>query len=81
MGAAADLLDRTDAAIKFNRADLIELVRATYAGDEQTMDKFRHKARSLAPNCSRTRTAPPSCSPEVRLRERSDQNDLGDQGW
>jgi hypothetical protein len=42
--AAVNLLDRTYAAIKSNRADLIELVRATYAGDEQTMNKFRHKA-------------------------------------
>src|SRR5260221_298969 len=42
--AAANLLDRTYVAIKSNRADLIELVRATYAGDVQTMDKFRHKA-------------------------------------
>jgi hypothetical protein len=41
--AAANLLDRTYVAIKSNRADLIELVRATYAGDVQTMDKFRHK--------------------------------------
>jgi YVTN family beta-propeller protein len=42
--AAANLLDRTYAAIKSNRADLIELVRASYAGDAQSMDKFRHKA-------------------------------------
>ncbi len=42
--AAANLLDRTYVAIKSNRADLIELVRATYAGEVQAMDKFRHKA-------------------------------------
>ena len=42
--AAANLLDRTYAAIKSNRADLIELVQATYADDGQTMDRFRHKA-------------------------------------
>jgi hypothetical protein len=42
--AAASLLDRTYKAIKSNRANLIELVRATYADDVQGMDKFRHKA-------------------------------------
>ena len=42
--AAASLLDRTYVVIKSNRADLIDLVRATYAGDGQTMDKYRHKS-------------------------------------
>jgi hypothetical protein len=42
--AAAELLDRTYAAIKSNRADLIDLVRATYAGDEARMNSYRHKA-------------------------------------
>jgi hypothetical protein len=42
--AAANLLDRTYAAIKSNRADLIALVHATYADDTAAMDKFRHKA-------------------------------------
>jgi hypothetical protein len=41
---AANLLDRTYAVIKSNRADLIALVQATYANDTATMDKFRHKA-------------------------------------
>ena len=42
--AAANLLDLTYAAIKSNRANLIELVRATYSDDGQTLDRFRHKA-------------------------------------
>jgi len=42
--AAASLPNRTYKAIKSNRADLIELVRATYADDVQGIDKFRHKA-------------------------------------
>jgi hypothetical protein len=42
--AAASLLDRTYAAIKSNRADLIDVVRAAYQEDERTLDKFRHKA-------------------------------------
>jgi hypothetical protein len=41
---AANLLDRTYAVIKSNRADLIALVRATYANDTAMMDKIRHQA-------------------------------------
>ena len=45
--AAASLLDRIYQVIRSNRADLIAVVRAAYEGDEQSLDKFRHKA-SLA---------------------------------
>ena len=42
--AAANLLDRTYAVIKSNRADLITLVQATYADDTASMDRLRHQA-------------------------------------
>jgi len=42
--AAASLLDRVYAAIRVNRAGLIELVPAVYADDQATMDRFRLKA-------------------------------------
>ncbi len=42
--AAATLLDRIYAAIRVNRAGLIELVRAAYAGDQEAMDPHRLKA-------------------------------------
>ena len=38
--AAASLPNRIYAAIRVNRAGLIELVRATYADDQSTMDRF-----------------------------------------
>lgn len=41
--AAGALLDRIYAAIHANRGDLIELVRAVYADDERTVDRFRLK--------------------------------------
>lgn len=42
--AAADaLLNRVYAAIHANRGDLIQLVRAVYADDQQTMDQLRLK--------------------------------------
>lgn len=41
--AAASLLDRIYAGIHANRGDLIELVRAVYADDQATMDRFRLK--------------------------------------
>src|SRR5437764_3826636 len=41
---AASLLDRIYAAIRVNRAGLIELVRATYAEDQPAMDRFRLNA-------------------------------------
>jgi hypothetical protein len=42
--AAASLLDRIYAAIRVNRAGLIELITATYAEDQPAMDRFRVNA-------------------------------------
>ncbi|HYM10412.1 MAG TPA: zinc dependent phospholipase C family protein [Bryobacterales bacterium] len=42
--AAQNLLDRAYRAIRHNRAGLIELVRAAYADDEATMNRFRLEA-------------------------------------
>ena len=46
--AAPKLLDRCYAIVEENRADLIEMVRATYANDVPVMERLRSRAAKKA---------------------------------